>query len=133
MATIVYKNAVVILNGLAMQGSLNELSVEYSAELLDETCFGDDTRVRKGGLFMASISGRGHFEGGTGEIEQVLFSNVGLDDVIISVYPDAVTEGSITTGMGYAMKGMLETFTLGEAVGNLLAVTFAANSRGIAA
>lgn len=131
MSTIVYRNVVLLVDGLAMHGSLNELSVEYGAEVLDETTFGDDTRIRKGGLFTARISGAGFFEGGNGEIEQLLFTLCGDDDAVFTVFPDGVTEGGTTTGMGYGMKGVVYEFTLGEAVGNLLKVTFAVEGRGI--
>jgi hypothetical protein len=133
MSTVVYRNVVVLLDGAQLNASLAELSVEYSAEMLDNTHFGDDTRVRKGGLLMATISGRGHAEFGAGAIEAVLFDEMDDEEVVLAVFPNSVTEGATAEGTGYAMKGVLSEFYMGEAVGGLLALSFTAQSRGIGA
>lgn len=132
MSTVVFRNAIFLVDGVALHAALHDLAVEYGAEILDETCFGDDTRVNRGGLFTGSINGAGFFDGAVGT-EEVLFPETGSDDVVLAVFPDGITEGSTSTGRGYAMKGVLSEFTLGGAVGELLAVTFAAQSRGIEA
>lgn len=148
MATILYRNAILLVNGQDFNGALHELAIEYGAEMLDETTFGDDTRVNRGGLYTGSMSGKGFFDGAVG-IDVVLFRNLGdgtsvvanpavagttvLEDVIIVVFPDGITEGSTTTGRGYALKGALDTFNLGGSVGALLDITFSAQSRGIEA
>lgn len=148
MTTILYKNASLLVNGAELTGSLHELGIEYSAEMLDETTFGDDTRVHKGGLFNGSISGKGFFDGSVGS-DAVLFKGIGdgsglvanqafqssvvVEDTIVAIFPDGVTEGSTTTGRGFAMKGVLETFNMGGTVGALLDIAFGAQSRGIEA
>jgi hypothetical protein len=132
MSTILYRNAMLLLNGAELTGALHELAIEYAAEMLDETTFGDDTRISKAGLFTGKISGAGWFDGAVG-VESVLFSVTGVDDTIIAVFPDGVTEGSATTGRGFAMKGDLSTFNMGGSVGQLLDVKFEAASRGIEA
>lgn len=129
MATVVYRNAKLLVNGADLSGRLNELGVEYSAEMLDETCFGADTRINKGGLFNAKISGSGLFDNAVGT-ETILFGNVGVDDAVLSVFPDGITEGSLTTGSGFSMKGVVSQFNLGSEVGQLLGVDFEIESRG---
>lgn len=131
MATIVYYRARVFIGDADISASLNELTVEYSAEMLDETTFGDDTRVKKGGLKMAKMSGKGFFDNALGPLgaEAVLFGNNGSDDTVISLFPDSITEGSQS---GFAMKGVLSEFRLGEGgVGSVLGLSFSAESRGI--
>lgn len=138
MATIVYKNAKIFLSASAIHAQLNELNTEFKVEMLDATTFGNDTRIRKGGLYVASISGSGFFDNSTtvGAIEDVLFENIGLDEgstadgnpVVITVFPNSVTEGEQS---GYAMKGVVETLTIGGAVGVLLPLTFAVQGRGV--
>lgn len=132
MSTILYRDAVMIVSGTAIQTALNELAIAYAAEMLDETCFGDDTRVNKGGLFTGTISGSGFFDNAVGT-ETILFTKTGTDDIVFALFPDGVTEGSTTTGRGYAMKGVLSAFEVGDSVGALLGVTFSAESRGIEA
>ena len=126
---VVYRDAKLFVNGANLSGSLKELGIEYSAEMLDETCFGDDTRITKGGLFTAKIAGSGFFDTVTG-IETVVFEAVGVDDAVLSVFPDGITEGSLTTGSGFSMKGVLSTMNVGADVGQLLAVDFGIESRG---
>src|SRR5690348_4320656 len=106
MATVLYRNAELIIGGVSLQAALHELTIDYSAEMLDETTFGDDTRINRGGLFSGQITGSGFFDGVVGT-EVVLFPQTGTDDVIFTAFPDGVTEGSLTTGRGYAMKGVL--------------------------
>lgn len=132
MSTIVYRDAVVLVSGIEIQTALNELAVTYGAEMLDETTFGDDTRINRGGLFTGTVSGSGFFDNAVG-VETILFAKTGTDDVVFAVFPDGITEGSTTTGRGYAMKGVLADFTVGEAVGALLGISFSAESRGIEA
>lgn len=135
MSTIVYKNARAFINDADIAAQLTELAVEYSAEILDETTYGDDTRVHKGGLKMGKISGKGWFDDayaalGLQNVESLTFGLVGTDDIVISVFPDSITEGSQS---GYAMKGVLSEFKIGDPVGTVLSLSFSAESRGIAA
>lgn len=127
----VYRDAKLFIGGADLSADLYELAVSYAAEMLDATTFGQTTRVVQGGLFMGEIAGAGYFRGGDGAVEQVIFSQIGVDDVVIAVFPDGITEGATSTGMGYAMKGELSEFKLGGSVGILLPITFAAQSRGL--
>lgn len=133
MATVLYRNAVVVVDGSDISASLNELTADYAAEILDETCFGDDTRVHKGGLLMATISGKGFVDtGDASAIEPVLFNDTGVDDEVVAVFPNGVVEGALTgDGMGYAMKGVASEFQIGGAVGALLPLSFTFEGRGI--
>jgi hypothetical protein len=130
MATVHYRDAKLLIDGSNLSASLNELSVEQSAEMLDETAFGDDTRVSKGGLFTDVISGGGHAEFEAEAIEDIVFNRVGTDGTVFVVFPNGITEGTVTE-MGFAMLGVIESFTLGGAVGTLLPISFSAQSRGI--
>ena len=131
MATIVYRNAILLIDGCDITVSLHDLGVEYSAEILDETTMGDDTRVHKGGLKTGVISGAGYSNPSDTDVEAVIFSRVGTDDSIVAIFPDGITEGSQVLGMGYAMKAVVEEFALGSQVGQMLDIKFAAASRGI--
>lgn len=129
MATVVYKNAVLLVDGASLATALTELTASLSAEMLDDTHFGDDTRVNKGGLLYCEVSGKGHAEFESGGIESVLFGDVGVDDVVVTVFPDGVVEGSTGDGAGYMMLGVASMLTLGEAAGGLLGIDFSFASR----
>lgn len=131
MSTVVFRRAKLLVDGSELSANFSDgPSVEFSAEILDETAHGDDTRIRKGGLFMERISGGGHAEFGSGALEEIVFNRVGVDGTVLCVFPDGITEGS-QTARGYAMLGAIEEFVVGGKVGDLLPFTFAANGRGI--
>lgn len=127
MATVVYRDAYVLLDGAALQGELNELTVEAGAESQDGTTMGQTTRIRKGGLLTARISGSGLAALGTNAAEDMLTQRV-ASDVVLSVFANGITEGS-HTGAGFAMLGMIPEFSMGGAVGVLLPFSFAAEHR----
>ena len=50
MPTQVFKNAMLLINGVDYSGSVQSLSLSYEAASLDETAMGDSTRKNRGGL-----------------------------------------------------------------------------------
>lgn len=130
MATVHYRDAVVLIAGFDLSGDFDTLDVEFSAEMLDQTAFGDSTRIMKGGLAVASVAGSGHYSNGKNGVADALFGLVGDDDELITVFANGITEGT-STDMGFAMKGVVETFNLGETVGALLGFDFAMRGMGI--
>lgn len=134
MATIHFRNAVVLFDGYDLSSSFKEITLEYMVEILDETAFGDDTRIHKGGLYDVRVSGKGNWEGGASAIEAVLFTRVGAgqEDKVLTLFANGVTEGTVTD-MGYAMKCVIENFNFGNPVGSLLECDVVFQGRGIAA
>ena len=129
MSTLVWRNAKILLDGLEMAAVVNEgPGISYSAEMLDETAHGDDTRINKGGLLTASVDVGGHCEFGSGSVEEVLFDRVGDDDVPIVVFPNGITEG---TQCGFALLASVESLQIGGGVGSLLPFSLSAQSRGL--
>ena len=133
MATVVYRNAVCLLNGADLSGTINEgPTIAFGAETLDETCHGDDTRINKGGLYTLTIDVGGNVELGSNGPEEVVAGNVGVDGVVMVVFPNGVTEGDTGQTKGYACLGVIDKFTIGGAVGSLLPYSFSVQSRGVA-
>lgn len=130
MSTILYRDARLFIDGISLAGSLSELNLEYNAEMLDATTFGADTRINKGGLKVGKISGVGFFDTAI-NLESAMFSRVGVDDSIVLVFPDGISEGSMTTGVGFAEKGVVSRFNLGTEVGQLIGVEFEVEPRGV--
>ncbi len=128
MSTVAYTSARMLVDGAELSASLHELTLNYTAEMLDETCFGDSNRVFKGGLLNVSMDGQGYAEFGSQAIEQILFNRVGTDDTVVALFPVAITEGSES---GYAMLGVPEQFDVGGTVGELCNITFSIQGRGL--
>ena len=133
MSTVVYKNAELFFGGVEVQGDFNEIALSLEAESLDATTFGNATRVHKGGLKDATLSGGGFWQAGANAIDPTLFESFDVTEQVISLYPDGITEGSTSTGSGYAFKAMTARYTLGGAVGSLLPFTVEAHGRGVGA
>ena len=130
MATVVYKNAKVLVNGVEISTSLNEFGVDIATEMLDETAMGDDTRINKGGLYTMTMTAAGFCEFGALGIHDLVYGNVGVDGTMVVAYPDGITEGTATL-KGYAMLGVIESLEIGGSVGTLLPITFTVQSRGV--
>lgn len=132
MSTVHFRDARIFVDGYDLSGDHASVEVSLAAEILDETSFGDSTRIHKGGLTVADVNGSGNWDGTAGHVDQIMFGIVGSDDKIITVFPNGITEGTITD-MGFAMKGVVEEYNLNGGVGELLAFSFAMRGRGIEA
>lgn len=125
----VYRDAHVLINGSDLRAELHTLALDYAAELLDATVFGSDTRIMQGGLKTAKVEAVGFFQSGDGALEQVAFSLAGVDDTVFVLFPDGVTEGAVSSGMGYALRGTVGDMKFGRGVGKLVEVSLSAQGR----
>lgn len=130
MATKHFRNAKVLVHGHELSGDFQSIEIAHSAEMLDETTFGDSTRVYKGGLTVTDVSGSGLWNPSVGQVEDLMFGIIGSDDKVIALFPDGITEGTVTE-MGYAMKGVVCEYNIGGPVGALLPFNFKVYGRGI--
>lgn len=124
-------NAKIFLAGQELTGQLNQVAVEYGAESLDATTFGNASRVRAGGLKTARASGRGFWNSGTCAIDEDMFVGVGVEDNVFSVFPHGPVEGSTSTGIGYAFRTSRARISFGGAIGDLTPFDFTVEGRGV--
>lgn len=131
MSTVVYRNARFLIDGYEFSAQLNEMTLNYSAEMLDQTTFGNDTRIKQGGLMVHSLQAKGFAAFGASAIANILFGDLPTDDIVVTVFPDTIVEGGGAgdVGTGYMMKGTLDTFDVGGAVGTLLGLTINVTGR----
>lgn len=130
MATVHYRNAKVYAAGFDLGGDFNSLALALASEMLDRTTFGASTRTNKGGLTTMAVSGSGFWNADAGAVDRIAFDLVGVDDTVVTVFPDGITEG---TAGGRSAKGVVERYDLAGEVSGLLGFTFAAMGRGIEA
>ena len=122
MATIHYRNAVILIDGAVLSPSFAELSITYNAETLDQTAFGDTARVNKGGLFNWQVDGRAHQDFGAGAVDATIWPLVG-STTCFEIRP----HNSCSTAINprYFGVGIISTYTpMGGAVGTLLDTPF---------
>lgn len=132
MATLNFRNAKIFVDGFELSGDFESIEVALASEMLDETTFGDDTRINKGGMKTANVSGAGYWNAAAGTVDRIMFSIVGSDDKVITVFANGLTEGT-STDKGFSCKGVVDTYNIGGAVGALLPFDFAIQGRGIEA
>lgn len=133
MSSVVLTNAKILLAGYDLSGDFNQIALEYQAESLDATVFGNTSRVRQGGLKTSRATGAGFWQAGNNAVDPVLFDNVGVDDTVLMVFPGGITEGSTSTGSGYMQKVTTGRYGFGGAVGELLPFTIEVEGRGAGA
>jgi hypothetical protein len=126
MATTVLSNCTVLVDGVNLSGACNEATVNYSAEMLDETTFGVTTRIRKGGLTAFSVALKGFALQGTScEPDALMQPIVGSSGTIFCFFPTTL-QGCAANGV--AGRCVVESYTPGGAVGTI--VPFAASLAG---
>lgn len=130
MSTLHYRNARVFVGGYDLSADHNAIGVSAAAEMLDETAFGDSTRIRRSGLRTADVQGAGHWDASAGHVDAILFGIVGTDDQVVTVFANGLTEG-VATDMGFSMKGVLEKYNVKGDVGSLCGFDFSIMGRGV--
>jgi hypothetical protein len=118
MATLVYTNAKIEINGTDLSSHASEVSLNYASEMQDETAMGDSTRVRKGGLKDWSIDVTWHQDFAAGKVDATLFSLVGTT-VCMEMRPQNIC--STVQNPRFSGIGVIETYNpMGGSVGALL-------------
>jgi len=118
MATLVYTNAKIEVNGTDMSSHASEVGLNYASEMQDETAMGDDTRIRKGGLKDWSIDVTWHQDFAASAVDATLFSLVGTT-VCVELRPQNICSTAINPI--YSGIAVIESYNpLGGSVGALL-------------
>lgn len=118
ITTIVYRNAMLLVGSVDMSQWVHDLTLNYSAEILDQTAMGNDTRVKKGGLFNWSIDVTFHQDETAAAVDATLFSLVGTTSCI-EIRPQ--NSCSTVINPRYFGIGVLANYPpLGGGVGSLL-------------
>lgn len=125
---MVFKNAFLWVNAVDLSSHCAEVALNYSAEMLDETAMGDNTRVRKGGLKVWSIAPKFHQDFAAAAVDKTLFTLVGTT-ACWELRPDNSCSTAINPS--FSGIGVLESYPpLGGGVGTLLDVSATINSAG---
>ncbi len=121
MATVVWTNAYLQVNATNLSSHVSEMTLNYSAEMLDETAMGDTNRVFKGGLKNWSLDVTFHQDFATGGPDATLFALVGTTSCI-EVRP--VNACSSANNPIYSATAVLDGYPpMGGAVGDLVDVS----------
>lgn len=133
MALFVWTNARLFVDEFDLSGQMNQLQLDYTAEMLDATVMDPArTRIRAAGLWAAEINHNGFLDFTDGAIDDQLFAtlgvNAGVDQTIIPVPSGAL--GVIADG-DHAIFGQFVSgaYSPGGTVGELAKFNWTASGR----
>lgn len=119
MSTQIIQNAKLWFDGYDLSGDMNSLSLSYGAELQDATVLGDASRRRRAGLKTVSFSHIGFWNGGAGGVDDALFSEIGVNDVPMTIAPLTGVEGELA----YLFNAEAASYAPGGQVGQMFKFT----------
>ena len=91
MAFVVLKNAYVMINNVDLSDHVKQVTVNYSAESLENTAMGATTKSRQGGLLDWSVEVEFYQDYASGKVDATLFPLVGAAAFAIHVKPENAT------------------------------------------
>ncbi len=128
MATIAFTDGYVNINSNNLSAYSHNAALTYEVEELDETAFGDDTRIRKGGLKNWNMEIEFHQDFADNLLDEILFALLGTT-VTCAIRP---TSGSkSTSNPEYTGTGLIQSYKpIGNAVGDLAGASLSIVSAG---
>ena len=127
MANQIIKNARLWIGGYNLSGDVNQLAMDLSAELLDNTTLEDSARSRLPGLLVSALQCDGFWDAGTGEPDDVLDGYFAVADVPVSVCPIAAAAAG---SRAFTFRANLGDFQRGAAVGEIFKFSAGAEGSG---
>lgn len=120
---MILKNAKIFLAQYDISGQLNQVAVQSAVEAKPDPRFGHTTKVHEAGLFENALSGTCLHKYGVGEIDEVLFTRIGVAGVPMTVSPNGAAAGDVA----FFMRALQASYAPFEApVGELHGGSFAA-------
>ena len=116
MVAHIIKDAEIRFGGRDISGILNQVSLDYNAELQDGTVFGLSSRRRVSGMTVASINVNGFYDDTIADKE--FFDGIGNEvDTVLTVAPN----GDVFGDKAFFMETQQAQYTPGGNIGELLA------------
>ena len=118
MATFVYTDASVVVNSVDLSDHVKSCTLNYEAEMLDDTVMGDTTRSNIAGLLNWSIDVEFLHDFAAAKVDATLFSLIGAAAFTVTVKP---TSGSVSaTNPSFSGSAVLESYPpMSGSVGDL--------------
>jgi hypothetical protein len=119
MAHLVFTNAYVLLNSVDLSAHVKSVSIDYKAEIQDETVMGDTARGRLPGLKDWSVQVEFHQDFAAASVDATLFPLVGASAFAIEIKPVNTTASA--TNPRFTGSALLESYSpIGGTVGDVL-------------
>ena len=108
MATLVVNAGKVVINGINLSSAFINASIDFTAEMQDDTAFGDAFRSRKAGLKDYNISLEGNQDYATSVLDDTVFSLVGGSAFVVNIQAD--TAATSTTNPLYSANCLIQSY-----------------------
>lgn len=129
MASLAFTDAFVSLGGTTVSSYVKSVTINYSAEMLDDTAMGDTTRVNLGGLKNWSVDIEFNQSFADNELDEILFALVGASTAVIIRPVASSLVGA--SNPNYTGTGIMESYTpISGAVGDLAPASCTIQSAG---
>lgn len=129
MAAFVSTDAFVSINGVDLSSSVRSVSLDYKAELQDDTAMGDTTRSKLGGLKDWSLQLELNQDFAGSSVDVTLFGLLGSTFTVIVRPIKATVVG--TTNPNFTGTGILESYPIfGGGVGDLATTSVSIQAAG---
>lgn len=129
MGSLVWTNAKVTINGVDLSDHVKQVTLNFEAELQDETAMGQTTRINKPGLLAWDVEVQFFQDFAASKVDATLFPLVGAAAFAISVVPVNTTVAA--TNPNFNGNVVLEKYTpITAAVGDMAVVPVSFKSAG---
>ncbi len=126
MATLIWSDVKVMVGGFDLSGQHNSATLTLDTEILDSTVFGTaTTRLNVGGLTNVRLESSGFADFAIAGVDERLFTEIGLENTIVTLAPEGFAEGDLAYFMGMTYAN----YTPGGTVGDLLPFSTTAAGR----
>ena len=115
MAHYVLTSPKVWIDGYDFSGDYNKLAINYEADEVENTSFGDDTHVFLPGLKRFDAQLEGAVNIGAALVEGISFGKVGTADVPVTIGLDTGADGETA----YTMKALAVGYSPGATIGEI--------------
>lgn len=119
-------NRKVWFDGYDFTGNANAAGLVLESEPQDATVYGLTCRKEAGGLMAVRANVQGFWEGGSGEIDDAIYSSIGLNDKPFTIAAETGADGEIA----YSFKSRLGSYEPGARAGEMLGFRVEAGARG---
>lgn len=126
MAVHVLKNTKIYIDGVDLSGRMNNVALNYSAELKDRTTFGSSSIRRIPGLLDLAITGQGFYDAST----QYQIDNISWNDIASTAIMTVVAEGTALGNRSFSAQKISYEYQHGFQIGEIASINFACYGQG---
>lgn len=126
MSMYVNTDMKICFHGYDLSGDIRSFSMDLKREEKETPACGYQGKRRLAGMQSMEVSGNGYQEFGTGNVDDTMFSNLGVDERVLSVARTA-DDGAI----GYFSKAVSLNYKIGSPISDVAPFDFAAFSQGV--